>query len=195
MTKVILIDNGHGKETPGKCSPDKTLLEWKWTREVAALIVRGLTERGQDARLLTPEENDIKLSERVRRANTVCRSRGIGNVLLVSVHVNAAGNDGQWHDARGFSVWVARKASENSRKVAKLLYDEAAVRGLKGNRYVPRERYWQSDFYILKNTACPAVLTENLFQDNRADVTYLLTDAGKREIADLHIQAILKYVE
>lgn len=195
MTKVILIDNGHGKETPGKCSPDKTLLEWKWTREVAALIVRGLTERGQDARLLTPEENDIKLSERVRRANTVCRSRGIGNVLLVSVHVNAAGNDGQWHDARGFSVWVARKASENSRKVAKLLYEEAAVRGLKGNRYVPRERYWQSDFYILKNTACPAVLTENLFQDNRADVTYLLTDAGKREIADLHIQAILKYVE
>ena len=131
----------------------------------------------------------------MRRANTVCRSRGIGNVLLVSVHVNAAGNDGQWHDARGFSVWVARKASENSRKVAKLLYEEAAVRGLKGNRYVPRERYWQSDFYILKNTACPAVLTENLFQDNRADVTYLLTDAGKREIADLHIQAILKYVE
>ena len=32
---IIIIDNGHGINTPGKCSPDKSLLEWKYTREIA----------------------------------------------------------------------------------------------------------------------------------------------------------------
>ena len=31
----ILIDNGHGNDTPGKCSPDKRILEYKYNREIA----------------------------------------------------------------------------------------------------------------------------------------------------------------
>jgi hypothetical protein len=25
---VVILDNGHGKNTKGKCSPDKSLYEW-----------------------------------------------------------------------------------------------------------------------------------------------------------------------
>ena len=35
---IVLIDNGHGSDTPGKCSPDKSLREYKWAREIAARI-------------------------------------------------------------------------------------------------------------------------------------------------------------
>ena len=28
----------------------------------------------------------------------------------------------------------------------------------------------EKDFYIIRHTSCPAVLTENLFMDNREDV-------------------------
>ena len=31
----ILIDNGHGSNTPGKCSPDGRLMEYSYTREIA----------------------------------------------------------------------------------------------------------------------------------------------------------------
>ena len=52
----------------------------------------------------------------------------------------------------------------------------------------------ESGFYILKHTVCPAVLTENLFQDNREDVDFLLSDEGRQKIVTLHVQGICKYL-
>lgn len=194
MSKIVLIDNGHGRNTYGKCSPDKRLMEWSWTREIAKRVVAALKAKGIDARLLVTEDWDVSLSERCSRANAICRQFGARNVTLCSVHVNAAGSDGKWHDARGFSVWVAKTCSENSKKLARLMYDCADKRGLRGNRWVPKEGYWQANFAMVKNTNCPAVLTENLFQDNKQDVDYLLSEEGKQTIVDLHVEAITKYL-
>lgn len=36
----ILIDNGHGNNTPGKRSPDGRLLEWAYTREIADISLK-----------------------------------------------------------------------------------------------------------------------------------------------------------
>ena len=52
----------------------------------------------------------------------------------------------------------------------------------------------EAHFYILKHTKCPAVLTENLFQDNREDVGYLLSEEGKRAIVALHVEGIERYL-
>ena len=52
----------------------------------------------------------------------------------------------------------------------------------------------ESNFYILKNTKCPAVLTENLFQDNKEDVAFLTSQEGIRAIVNLHVEAIKKYL-
>lgn len=194
MSKVILIDNGHGKETSGKKSPDGALQEWAWTREIAARVVVALKAIAVDARLLVKETYDVKLRERVRRANAVCDIYGASNVLLISIHVNAAGNGNVWRDARGWSVWVSKKAGNKSKAFAQLIYDHAYCRGLKGNRYVPKERYWQANYTIVTDTKCPAVLTENLFMDNREDCEYLLGEEGKKAIVDLHVDAIMEYI-
>jgi N-acetylmuramoyl-L-alanine amidase len=37
----------------------------------------------------------------------------------------------------------------------------------------------ESNFYVLRNTKCPAVLTENFFQDTKKDVEFLLSDVGR----------------
>ena len=68
----ILIDNGHGLNTPGKRSPDGTFLEASYNREIAKRIVIDLIDRGYDAQLLVPEDHDIPLSERVKRVNEIC---------------------------------------------------------------------------------------------------------------------------
>ena len=191
---IILLDNGHGENTRGKQSPDGRLKEWAYTREIAKRVADKLNEMGVHTERIVNENYDVSLTERCRRVNKICADHGAKNVVLVSIHVNAAGSDGKWHDARGFSVWVAKKCSENSKRLARIFTDMAEKRGLKGNRWVPKERYWQANFAMVKNTNCPAVLTENLFQDNKEDVDFLLSEDGKFSVADMHVEAILKYL-
>ena len=69
---TILIDNGHGSDTPGKRSPDGLFREYSYTREIAHRVVSELSDCGYDARLLVPEIVDIPLMERCRRANIIC---------------------------------------------------------------------------------------------------------------------------
>lgn len=196
---IIAIDNGHGNNTKGKSSPDQSLLEYAWAREIAKMLEQRLKALGYDARRITPEETDISITERVRRVNAICKTVGAKNVLLVSIHNNAAGN-GTWGTARGFSVFVSKNASTNSKKCAALFTDEGIARKLMGNRSIPVEKYWTwswttADIGILKNSSCPAVLTENMFMDNKEDCQFLLSDAGKAQIVDLHVAAIEKYVK
>lgn len=196
----ILIDNGHGDNTPGKCSPDGRLREYAWSRECAKRLVAALKKKGYDAELITPEASDVKLQTRVSRVNNICKAVGARNCLLVSIHNNASGGDGKWHDACGWSVFVSKNASENSKKLARMLTAEAMKRELMGNRSVPIQKYWtwswtDKDIYILEKSACPAVLTENMFQDHKGDVDYLLSEEGMTELVDLHVDGITKYVE
>jgi len=62
---LVIIDNGHGKNTKGKCSPDKSLYEWEWTREIAYKLYNTLMLHGIEALLLVPEDTDVSLSTRV----------------------------------------------------------------------------------------------------------------------------------
>ena len=194
---LVILDNGHGEKTKGKCSPDKSLYEWEWTREIALHLCKKLTLNGIESILLVPEDTDIPLSKRVKREKNITRQANQAGkeTCLISIHIDAAGKDDKWKTARGGSVRVSPKSSENSKELAHLLYAEAEARGLQGDRYVPKEKYWIGDYTILNNTSCPAVLTENLFQDNKNDVGYLLSENGKHEIVDLHFQAILKYIK
>ena len=192
----VLLDNGHGSNTKGKCSPDKRILEYKWCREIANMIYNELNKLGIAVFNITPEFTDVSLTERVNRANKhykAMKNKGY-HCILISIHINAAGSDGKWHDARGWTGWVSKKASKNSKRLAQLLYVEADKQGLKGNRWVPDCKYWEANYTITTKTNCPAVLTENMFQDNKEDVDFLMSKEGKEKIVKLHIDGILKYM-
>ncbi|MDE6072410.1 MAG: N-acetylmuramoyl-L-alanine amidase, partial [Muribaculaceae bacterium] len=119
----ILIDNGHGVTTKGKRSPDGQLLEYKYTREIAAEVVKRLKAEGYDAVQLVPEDADISLGERVNRINSWCDRLGTKNVCMVSIHNNAAGA-GQWMTARGWEAWTSKGQTQGD-KLADCLYDAA----------------------------------------------------------------------
>lgn len=194
MTKTsikILLDNGHGINTQGKRSPDGRLLEYKYTREIVKMIYDRLISEGFEAVILTPEEHDVSLSERVKRANLQTDKQ----TILISVHCNAASSDGKWHTAKGWSVFIAQNASNNSKRLADCLANSAEQQNLKVRYYMPGQSYWVQSLAICRDTKCPAVLTENLFQDNKEDVDFLLSDQGKQTIVDLHVNAIKQYAE
>ena len=193
---LILIDNGHGLMTPGKRSPDGQFREAFYTREIAKRIVADLTDRGVTAQLLVPEEDDIPLSERVRRINAAGILHGKSNVILISVHVNAAGNGSKWMTATGWSCYTS-KGQTQSDILAECLY-EAATKNFPGKRirtdYSDNDPDWEENFYILRHSLCPAVLTENFFMDNHSDLEYLQSRTGKQAIVDTHVEGITEYL-
>ena len=199
MTKnniKILIDNGHGVNTPGKRSPDGRFREYAWAREIARAIVADCKDLGYDAELLVPEEYDVCLSARCYRANCWCERLGKSNFLLVSIHVNAAGKGDRWYNATGWSAYTC-KGQTRSDKLADCLYKQAGL-WLSGHRlrmdYSDGDPDIESDFAILKKTACPAVLTENGFQDCEESLQFLESNEGKEAIIGLHVDGILDFI-
>ena len=192
----ILIDNGHGHDTPGKRSPDGKFREYAYNREIAKRIVADLIDRGYDAELLVPEDNDISLEERVRRVNKICLASDPSCVILVSIHVNAAGNGSKWTNATGWSIYTC-KGQTASDKLAECLC-EAAIKNFPGKRirtdYSDGDSDWEENFYILRHSLSPAVLTENFFMDNKSDLEYLQSQAGKQTVIDTHVEGIIDYL-
>ena len=188
----VLIDNGHGSNTPGKRSPDGQLREYAYTREIAERLVMELRKNGIDAERIVKEEIDVPLAERCRRANEYKASEAV----LVSIHCNAAGNGSDWMSARGWEAWTS-VGKTKADKLATCLYENAehCLPGMKIRKdMTDGDQDKENGFYILKHTKCPAVLTENLFQDNKEDVELLLSEEGKLAIVNLHVWGIMKYL-
>lgn len=214
---IILIDNGHGKETAGKRSPDASagliysplyFREYSWNRTCAVALIEALREKGHTAFQLVKEEEDITLAKRVERVNAFCRQYGTKNVILVSIHSNAAPGGPDWHAARGWSAYTT-PGTTSSDKLATCLYEaaeEILAKGAYGKTLSAKQRAlrmdttdgdpdYEENFYILRKTPCTAVLTENLFQDNKQDVTFLKSPEGLADIVRLHVEGIENYIK
>lgn len=193
----ILIDPGHGIDTPGKRSPDGLFREYLWNRQVADLILEGLVSAGVDASLVVTETNDVTLRNRVNRVNTICNRVGASNVLLVSIHANAAGNGSAWMNAKGWSCYTS-KGKTKSDQVAECLYDafEEEFQDRKIRKDMSDgDRDWEENFYVLQKSKCPAVLLENFFYDNREECAWMLQEETKRRIASAAVKGIIKYIK
>ena len=192
----VLIDPGHGIDTPGKRSPDGLFLEYLWNRQVADLLLERLVSMGIDASLVVTETNDVTLRNRVNRVNTICNKVGASNVLLVSIHANAAGNGSSWQNAKGWSCYTS-KGKTKSDQVAECLYDafeeEFPERKIRKD-LSDGDRDWEDNFFVLEKSRCPAVLLENFFYDNKEECTWMLQEETKERIASAAAKGIAKYV-
>lgn len=187
MIKVIL-DNGHGKETNGKRSPiwaDGTqLFEYEFNRDIVKRIAKKLQALNIPYHILVSEIVDISLGERVRRANRLHKE---SNCFLVSVHGNAGGG-------KGWEVWTS-KGKTKSDAIAEIFAKEAQKHFKVRVDMTDGDMDKESDFYILKHTTCPAILTENLFFDTESDCKIMMSEEGRELIADIHVNAIKKICE
>ena len=201
----ILIDNGHGNNTGGKRSPYSLckvkpaidFYEYKWNREIAKSIVDTLKEMGYNVDLLVTEDNDISLSERVNRVNRFCTEYGSENVILISIHSNAAGSGQKWMTAKGWSAFTT-KNNTKSDIIAEYLYAEAEKNFMGRKIRTDKsdgDKDYEENFYICQKSKCPAVLTENFFYDNEDDVKYVLSEEGRNAVIKTHIDGITNYIK
>lgn len=191
---VFLLDNGHGGvidgvyQTKGKRSPKfddgSVLYEGEFNRDVVNRISKGLTELGIEHIVLVPELQDITLGERIRRANKIQQEKG--NTVLISVHANAYLND--WNNANGVDVFYLEqdgKFSKTGKRLAELMQvflveaTKLRDRGAKGR-----------NFYVLRRSSMPAILTENGFMTNKNEARLLMSDEFRQRVANAHINFI-----
>ena len=194
---LILIDPGHGIDTPGKRSPDGKFLEYLWNRQIAELLLDRFMIMGIDASLVVTETNDISLSTRVQRVNKLCSKVGASNVILLSIHSNAAGDGSKWMSAQGWSCYTS-KGNTKSDVIAECLYDafetEFSDRKIRKDMS-DGDRDWEENFYVLQKSKCAAVLLENFFYDNREECAWMLQEETKRRIAGAAVKGIIKYIK
>lgn len=193
-----LLDNGHGGvidglyQTEGKRSPrwddDEILYEGEFNRAIVNRLTEMLTRDRIHYVNIAPELEDISLNKRVKRANGYHEQ---GSCIYVSIHANAGGG-------KGYEVYTS-PGETKSDKVATVFYDEfekefpnVRMRSDHSDGDVDKE----ANFYVLKNTRMPAILTENFFMDNVQECRdYLMSSEGRDRIALAHYQAILQIEE
>lgn len=199
--KIIILGTAHLKSTLGKCSPDKKFYEYKYSREICQAIKLILQDLGYKV-IIDIEDDDLKVTQsqelklRCERVNKL--QKQYKNCIYVSIHVNAAGGDGKWHNATGWEIYTT-KGMTKSDKLATCIYNYAKSNFKNTQKlrtdFSDGDPDKEAEFYVLKHTSCPAVLTENFFQDNKKDVEYLNSDLGFHQIVRTHVEGILSYVK
>lgn len=189
----IILDAGHGRDTAGKCSPvwpdGSQLFEWEFSRDIVARIAAKLDRSGVPFDCSVTEERDVPLSERCRKINSICDRHGAEHCLLVSIHANAGGGT-------GWEAFTSRGDTAADR-YAEIFYQWAEM-GLREFRRrkdtLDGDADKEADFYILRHSKCPAILTENMFMDNPQDCRFIASENGRKRIARMHYDAILECI-
>jgi N-acetylmuramoyl-L-alanine amidase len=185
------LDNGHGKLTAGKRSPklkdNARFFEYEFNRIIVKGIIKELKKHGVKYYNVVPEVNvDNFLKGRVLRANNV--PSDIPKIFL-SIHSNAG--PGTWTTAKGLETWYYH-GSPTGKKLATVFQKHLVEKLAWTNRGIKSKASKQ--FYVLRKTNMPAILTENGFYNNKKEVYQLLDKKVQQKIIDAHVEAIL-YLE
>ena len=194
MQKLLIIrDNAHGVDVPGKRSPDGSHLEWKWSRERWAQIEIILKALGFTVVDTNPTDKEIGMWNRVAAANAFARQHPNKIPLLISIHNDASGVTPEWREARGISVWTNRKTDQSDIYAAEMIraFDPITKGRTRLRRYdVGRgNEDFEADFTVLMGNY-NAILIECGFQDNRKDVALLQDRMFNKNVEDAVVTGI-----
>jgi N-acetylmuramoyl-L-alanine amidase len=195
------IDAGHGKQTKGKRSPlfpvnilseQPRLLEWEFDRDVAERVIEQLAAFGRSYMRTMPVHGNYgnALTQRVRNANNYATDLP---KLFLSIHGNAGPARSINHYAddtvKGIETWHAFSSTKGREMAAVFQRHLIHETGLKNRSLRSKE---VGEFYVLRATRMPAILTENGFFNSRHDLPLMATEAFRQSIADAHVAAIME---
>jgi N-acetylmuramoyl-L-alanine amidase len=176
--KVIALDAGHGGSDPG--ASGFGLLEKDVNLDVVLRARDLLAAEGATVVLTRDCDCTVSLADRVAKANGANADR------FVSVHSNACGGCGgkgtetYYHTSLGSGSTAAQLASVVQQEAVEHL--QTTDRGVK-----------QADFYVLRNTAMPAVLLELAFIDHAGDNAKLASPTWRQEAARGILHAVQRH--
>jgi N-acetylmuramoyl-L-alanine amidase len=205
----VIIDAGHGWNTPGKNSDDAhyidnnnqgriidtTLREFEYNETIAnklaMLLHLSFLQGNPISYSFTAQEHyDVSLVERVKRANKLyAQYKNTHRVIFLSIHANAFGNKA----ARGHSVHIAKQCSKTSKRFAELVDIGLTYLNDVFKTGIYSRGVLRDNFYVIKNTHCPAILVESAFMTNPEDLKWLLDENYRNAIATTLFNCLVDY--
>ncbi len=190
------LDGGHGKESRGKRSPvyngNEQFFEYEFNRDIVERIMKRLDSLGVRYFDVVPDYESVGniLEERVNRANW--KQSSLPKIYL-SIHSNAGPtrtpNDWVVDRVSGIETWFYH-GSRSGRSLATVFQRRLIeATGWKNRHIKSRDK---NQFYVLKKTKMPAILTENGFYNNENQVKAMQQDSVRQMIAEAHVRAILE---
>lgn len=199
MRQSIILDPAHGKDTPGKRSPDGKHREYLWSRERIIGIVKNiLVVENLGFDLYYPflySDNEPGLTNRVKKYNDIAKD--YDKTFVLSLHNDAENpktcNEYGWGKANGAAVWTS-KGQDNSDILATDWFN------FKNTKY-PNQHFrkalweggdpdYEQDFTILAGNKkvkpnYDSFLIEWLFQTNKEDVKKLINPIHNEYFEDV----------
>jgi N-acetylmuramoyl-L-alanine amidase len=195
---TVVLDPGHGGQDSGAICGG--VLEKDLTLDLARRIERLLEADGIATVMTRVGDSYVSLADRAALANRVRDS------ILISIHFNednrpvSTGVETYYaaHQITGGSfvaswlpfLWRALSQSPNfeSQSLAGFIQEALVVR----TRAIDRGTK-ASQFFIIANVTCPAVLVEGGFLTNKEDISKLTSEDYREEIAAAVNDGILRY--
>jgi N-acetylmuramoyl-L-alanine amidase len=177
----ILLDAGHGANTPGKRSPDG-IQEFEFNSAVAALtkdILKDYECTVEYAHDPTGKV-DVPLEKRVDFANRA------GFEVYVSIHANAFGND--WNEANGIETYVHTNKPKSALELAQKIQDNLIKATGRKNRGVKT-----AEFYVLNKTKMDAILIECGFMTNKEEASLLKSSQYRLKCAESIVKGVVEH--
>ena len=185
MVKIVL-DAGHGRNTPGKRSPDGKVREWEINEAVRAKVEKQL-KHYEDVQILTVSDisgkKDVSLNERTKKANDWKAD------IYVSIHHNAFGSGG-WNTAKGVETFVYKKTLKEAVSLAQKVQSGIVKHTGLSNRGVK-----EGNLHVVRETNMPAILVEGGFMTNKEEAALMQTDKYQSQLASGIVEGIVKFLK
>ncbi|WP_282142478.1 N-acetylmuramoyl-L-alanine amidase [Cytobacillus oceanisediminis] len=174
----LYLDPGHGGTDPG--AQGNGIREKDIALDIAKNIKNILLAGYQNIEVRMSRENDTtkSLSQRTSEANSW------GADFYLSIHCNAANGA-----ARGYEDFIHNSLGSTSQTASYQNIIHAEVTKL--NKLIDRGKK-KADFHVLRESAMPALLTENGFIDNAVDAALMKDPLWRQRVAQGHVNGIAK---
>jgi N-acetylmuramoyl-L-alanine amidase len=172
----IVIDPGHGGKDPGACGFGL------YEKDVVLQISKKINDHfgnyeGVAVSLTRWDDSFLELSERADFAN----ERGAD--LFISIHNNAASPD-----AHGFESFIHPYASSTTAEYQDVIHSH--VMNYLSSFDIRDRGQKKANFAVLRETAMPAILLENLFITNERENKLLKDDAFLDGLAKTIVEGV-----
>lgn len=182
---VIILDPAHGSDVAGKCPPDNSFKEWKYSRKILNQLKPRLEAEGFRVEVTNETNFEVGLTERAEFATNLEVEEG-QTKFLFSLHNNASGNGTKWEKARGFEIYSYKNPFSVSYKIAEYIIRDLGTYfpEYKMRVFGPKNLVKQQNFTVLMGRGYYAALLEWLFMDTKEDLAILKDEAVNEKLID-----------
>lgn len=173
---VVMLDAGHGGHDSGTMTKDKKVYEKTINLNVAQKMKSLLEEKGITVLMTRDQDTFVSLEDRAE----YCNSRAAD--LFVSIHVNSYDKSSRIGGLECYYYPGSVPCSTLAQDV---------VNYLSRNTTIPTRGVKSQDYYVLKGTACTAILVEMGYITNPTDAANLLSEEFLDNMAQSLTDAIV----